>query len=86
MLANLQHTALQLPAPVAKMPGQNAALQLTLTGDSGQTAISAHLDQQVHFSALLQHSSQQLSQAHLSLGPDALVLAQPGFNISLDLA
>jgi uncharacterized protein YhdP len=85
VLANLQHTALQLPAPVAKVPGQNAALQLTLTGDSAQTAIAAHLDQQVHFSALLQHSSQQLSQAHLSLGPDALVLAQPGFNISLDL-
>nr|WP_245217659.1 YhdP family protein [Rheinheimera maricola] len=83
--ADLEQTALLLPAPYAKAVGEPAELVLTVTGDANQSAIAAHLQQNLHFNAMFEHDSQQLSRANLSLGPDDAALTAAEFTINIDL-
>lgn len=71
--SNLKNTALLLPAPYSKAAQDTAELALIVTGNSAQSAIALSFDgpqqdKQLHFEALLQHDTQRLSRAHLSLG------------------
>ena len=83
--STLQHTALLLPAPYSKLADSTTALTLTLTGDSTQSAIALNYADQLHFNAMLQHASQQLSHAHLSLGAAEVLRNKADFSISVDL-
>jgi uncharacterized protein (TIGR02099 family) len=88
--SNLQNTALLLPAPYNKTEDETAELTLTVTGNSAQSAIALgyakqNNAQQLHFNALLQHDTQQLRRAHLSLGQQEPTPAADEFTISIDL-
>ncbi|PKM17127.1 MAG: TIGR02099 family protein [Gammaproteobacteria bacterium HGW-Gammaproteobacteria-15] len=88
--SNLHNTALLLPAPYTKAEDETAELTLTVTGNSAQSAIALGYiqqndAQQLHFNALLQHDTQQLRRAHLSLGQQEPVPAADEFTISINL-
>ncbi|HEY0924415.1 YhdP family protein [Rheinheimera pacifica] len=88
--SNLHNTALLLPAPYTKAEDETAELTLTVTGNSAQSAIALgyakqNNAQQLHFNALLQHDTQQLRRAHLSLGQQEPVPAADEFTISINL-
>lgn len=93
--SNLHNTALLLPAPYSKAEDETAELTLTVTGNSVQSAIALGYAKQknaqqqdtpqLHFNALLQHDTQQLRRAHLSLGQQEPVPAADEFAISINL-
>ncbi|MDR6984229.1 uncharacterized protein (TIGR02099 family) [Rheinheimera pacifica] len=83
--SNLHNTALLLPAPYTKAEDETAELTLTVTGNSAQSAIALSYAKQLHFNALLQHDTQQLRRAHLSLGQQEPVPAADEFTISINL-
>lgn len=88
--SNLHNTALLLPAPYRKAAQDIADLALTVTGNSAQSAIALSYsnpqqDKQLHFDALLQHDSQKLSRAHLSLGSKEPAPAADEFTIDVNL-
>lgn len=97
--SNLQNTALLLPAPYNKTADATAEFAVIVTGNSAQSAIAlnyalpsysrqpdaTHLARQLHFNAVLQHDTQQLRRAHLSLGQQDPAPVADEFTISIDL-
>lgn len=83
--AKLDQMALQLPAPYQKAAAQAAALNVVAHGNTEQSYISAHYQDNLHFQAELPHSSGRIQRAQLTLGPDDIGLSSQGFNIDVEL-
>ncbi|MFT5161485.1 MAG: hypothetical protein ACI9FJ_000049 [Alteromonadaceae bacterium] len=82
---DLTKAALSFPQPYQKALAIPSTLSIRFKGDDISSLITANVDQQLFFNAILPHNQDTFSQAHLILGKRDLGLGANGFNISVDL-
>ena len=84
--SNLQQTRLALPLPYSKAADEQQHLRVTMRGNADVSQLALNLNNNLYFNAELAHSSQQLSRAHLVLGPDDEPIPDNDFTVSVNLS
>ncbi|RZF79746.1 TIGR02099 family protein [Pseudoalteromonas sp. S4488] len=82
---NLIGVTSKLPAPYNKSAEQKWPLTAVVQGDRISNLITANVDEQLFFNAILDNGEKKFSNAHLILGAQDLGLNREGFAVSIDL-
>jgi len=82
---NLVGLSSQLPAPYNKSKEQTWPLTAVVQGDRISNLITANVNEQVFFNAILDNDEQKFNNVHLILGEQDLGLNRDGFAVSIDL-
>ncbi len=82
---NLIDMASQLPEPYNKGAEQKWSLTAVVQGDRISNLITANVDEQLFFNAILDNGEKKFSNAHLILGDQDLGLNREGLAVSIDL-
>ena len=82
---NLVGITSQLPAPYTKSADNAWPIKAVVQGDHISNLITANINEQLFFNAILDNGKKQFNNAHLILGSKDLGLNRDGFAVSIDL-